>query len=118
MDTLLVAEAGKHLDKVDFIIDLFDNSFVWASDEFLQLGGYTLEEFTKLRNLDTLDKSVDQMDIRERLNEDLVKKHGTTTVLVNNKAGQKIRLNFEFQIIEYNHGWYMAAKSIKAEKEE
>jgi hypothetical protein len=117
MDTTLVAEARKYLDKVDFIIDLYDNRFVWASDEILTLGGYTFEEFTKLRNLDTLDKSVDQMEVRNRMNEDLVKKHGDSAVLVNTKAGQKVRLTFEFQILEFNHGWYMACKCVKSEKE-
>ncbi len=116
MDDSVVIEAKKHLDTVDFVVDLYDNRFVWASEEVLQLGGYSLEEFTKLRNLDTLDKSVDQTEIRRKMTEDLAKRHGTTTVLCNTKAGQKVRLHFEYQIIELNGGWFMAGKTLNVEK--
>jgi hypothetical protein len=50
MDTTLVTEAQKYLDNVDFIIDLYDYSFVWGSEGVLKRAGYTMEEFTKIRN--------------------------------------------------------------------
>lgn len=115
-DNSLVTEALKHLDKVDYIVDLFDNSFVWGGEGVLKTSGYTLEEFLKLRNFDTLDKSVDQDKFRKELAEELAKKHGTETVLVNTKTGQKINLTFEYHVFEYKGGWYRAAKALKVEK--
>src|SRR4030042_3432659 len=115
MDNPIVIEAQKHLDKVDFIIDIDDNSFVWGSEDALRASGYTLEEFTKIRNLDTLDKSVDQEAYRKELVEMLAKKHGTSTVLCNSKNGQKIRMIHEYDIFEFNGGMYMAGKGLKVE---
>jgi hypothetical protein len=115
MENPVVVEAGKYLDKVDFIVDLFDNSFVWGSEGVLRASGYTLEEFMKIRNLDTLDKSVNQEEYRKELAEMLVKKHGVSTVLVNSKTGQKIRMTHEYHIFEFKGGWYMAGKGLKVE---
>jgi hypothetical protein len=115
MDVPVVAEAQKYLDKLDFIVDLFDNGFVWASDEILTLGGYTFEEFTKHRLFDTLDPSVDQDGVRKRLSEDLSKQHGIIKILVNTKAGKKVNLEMEFHVFKYNHIWYMVGKLLKSE---
>jgi hypothetical protein len=115
MDNPVVVEARKYLDTVDYIVDLFDNSFVWGGERLLKVSGYTLEEFLKLRNFDTLDKSVDQNAFRKELSEELAKKHGTNTVLVNTKTGRKINLTLEYHVFEYNGGWYRAAKALNME---
>ncbi len=36
MDNPVVVEARKYLDKVDFVIDLYDKSFVWAADNVIR----------------------------------------------------------------------------------
>jgi len=115
MDNPVVIEARKHLDKVDFVIDLYDKSFVWASDEVLRVAGYTADEFSKLHTFDTLDKSVDLDAYRRELSEELVKIHGTTILLCNTKTGKKVRLEIEYYVFEFNGGWYRAAKSLKVE---
>jgi hypothetical protein len=115
MENPIVAEANKYLHPVDFIIDLFDYSFVWGSEGVLQTSGYTMEEFTKIRNFDTLDKSVNKEDYRKELSQMLTNKHGISTVLVNSKNGQKMRMTHEYHIFEYNKGTYMAGKGLKVE---
>lgn len=115
MDNPVVIEAKKYLDRVDFIIDLYDKSFVWASDKVLQVAGYTSDEFAKLRTFDTLDKSVDQEEYKKELAQELINKHGTTTVLCNSKEGKKIRLTIEYYIFEFDGGWYRVAKALNAE---
>lgn len=113
MDSPVVIEARKYLDTVDFVIDLYDKSFVWADEKVLRVAGYTAEEFTKLHTFDTLDISVDQEAYRKELAEELTKKHGTTTVFCNTKSGQKVRLTIEYHVFELNGGWYRAAKCLK-----
>ncbi|HUD20241.1 MAG TPA: hypothetical protein VMR81_07400 [Patescibacteria group bacterium] len=115
MDNPVVVEARKYLETVDFVIDLYDKSFVWASEKVLQIAGYTSSEFTKLHTFDTLDKSVDQEAYKKELAEELANKHGTTTVLCNTKVGKKVRLTIEYQIFELNGGWYRAAKALKVD---
>jgi hypothetical protein len=116
MDNPVVVEAQKYLDKIDYIVDLFDNSFVWGGEGVLRVSGYTLEEFLKLKNFDTLDKSVNPEAYRKELADELAKKHGVMTVLCNTKTGQKINLTYEYHIFQYKGGWYKAAKALKAEK--
>lgn len=115
MDNPVVIEALKYLDKVDFVIDLYDKSFVWAGDTVLKTAGYTSEEFTKLRTFDTLDKSVDQEAYKKELMNELKDKHGAAIVLCNSKTGQKIRLDMEYQIFQFEGGWYRAGKALKFE---
>ena len=115
MDNPIVVEAKKYLDKVDFVVDLFDSSFIWGGEDVLHLSGFTLEEFTQRRLFDLLDKSVDQVVIRKKLAEDMAKKHGTTTVFCNTKAGAKVNMTMEFNVFELNKGWYMAGKILKTE---
>jgi len=116
MDNPIVVEAKKYLDKVDFIVDLFDNSFTWGGEDILRLSEYTLEEFMQRRLFDTLDKSVDQEVIRKKLAEDIAKKHGETIVFCNTKAGTKVNLTMEFHVFEFDKGWYMAGKILKTER--
>jgi hypothetical protein len=115
MENVIVVEARKYLDKVDFVVDLYDKSFVWASDEVLRVAGYTAEEFGKPQTFDTLDKSVDQEAYRKELEEELTKIHGTTRLLCNTKTGRRVRLEIEYRVFQFNGGWYRAAKALKVE---
>lgn len=115
MNSGVVSEAKKYLDTVDFVVDLYDKSFVWVNEGVLRVAGYSLEEFTKLHTVDTLDKSVDQEAYIKELSDELKDKHGTTTVLCNTKEGKKVRLTVEYHIFEYSGGWYRAAKGLKVE---
>jgi hypothetical protein len=116
MGNPLVIEAQKYLDKVDFIVDLYDNSFVWGSLEMLKDAGYTAEELTKIKTLDTLDSSVNQDAYRKELMEEVDKGHGTRAVMVHSKTGQKMRLTFEYYVFEFDGGHWMAGKGLKVEK--
>jgi hypothetical protein len=118
MDNPIVVEARKHLDKVDFVIDLYDKSFIWATDEVIRTAEYTPEEFMKLRTYDTLDKCVNQEAYAKELANQLIQKHGNTSVLCNTKSGKKIRLTIEYHIFEFNGGWYRAAKALKVERQQ
>ncbi len=116
MDNQVVTEARKYLDTVDFVIDLYDKSFVWANEKVLHTAGYTADEFSKLHTYDTLDKSVDPEAYRNELAEELIKMQGTTIVLCNTKTGKKIRLEIEYRVFQCNDGWYRAAKVLKVEE--
>lgn len=115
MENPVVVAARKLLDRVDFVVDLYDKSFVWASDEVLRTAGYTASEFSKLHTFDTLDKSVDQDAYSRELSEELKKIHGTTKLLCNTKSGKKVRIEIEYRVFEFNGGWYRAAKTLKVE---
>lgn len=116
MDDPVVIEARKYLDPVDFVIDLYDKSFVWADEKVIRTAEYTPEEFSKLRVYDTLDKCVDQKAYASELAKQIAEKHGTTTVLCSSKTGKQIRLEIEYYIFEFQGGWYRAGKGLKVEK--
>jgi PAS domain-containing protein len=115
MDNAILSEAQKHLDRIDYITDLFDNSYVWGSPEALKATGYTLEEFTKLSNLDLLPKGDDKDAYRRKVLEFMGKKHGTTPLTFETKSGQIKRGTVEYHVFEYDGGYYMAAKGINME---
>jgi hypothetical protein len=115
MDNPIVSEAQKYLDRIDFIVDLFDSSYVWGSNEALKATGYTLEEFIKLRNTDLLDKKINPNDYRMEALEYLKKEHGTTTVKLEAKSGTRKQGLIEYQVYKFNDGYYMAAKGLKIE---
>jgi hypothetical protein len=115
MNQKIVDEAAKLLNPIDFIMDLYDMSYVWASKTLLNDMEYTLDEFQKLRSLDLLDEKVEEQKYRKVIADLLAKKHGTTSLTLNTKSGKKIKSEIEYQIFEFDGGFYMAGKGIKAE---
>lgn len=112
MDQKIVDEAMRYLAPVDFILDMYDMGYYWASKKLLDDVGYTLSEFQQMHVDDLLKNTADKDKYREEIAEWLVKKHGTTTLIVSTKSGKKIRAEAEYHVFNFNGVYYLAGKGI------
>lgn len=115
MEPPVLTEAKKYLDTVDFIIDLYDKTFVWATDKVIHRTEYSPEEFKDLQVYDTLDETPDAASYSKILAEQIIQKHGTTSVLVKSKTGKKMRIEIEYYIFQFDNGLYRAGKGLNIE---
>jgi len=61
MDVL--KEAKKQIDEPDAIIDLYDQTFIWVSEKFCEIVGYTKDELINKQLSDILDKAFDTREL-------------------------------------------------------
>jgi len=115
MSDRVVQRALELLPGVGCIVDLYDMSFVWASEEVMKIFGYTKEEIMHIKCYETLDEKNQEQEWEKIMAERLEKGRGNTAVFVKNKAGKLMRLKMQYQIFGADGGMYMAAKEFEVE---
>lgn len=118
MDEGLLIEAKKYLPDPDFIVDLYDLTFIWASPRGLAMGGYDQTDVGKLRSIDVIafDQKYSEQDFRKELSQRLGQRQGTMKLPVKIKGGATAMMELEYHIFSYKGGWYAADKILEMVK--
>lgn len=117
MNDELLAEAKKYLASPDYIVDLYDLSFIWASDRGLSLTGHPKEDVGKLRSVDIIafDEALTEEIFRKQLSERIGKRHGQMALPVKKAGGGVLQLTIEYQVFIYKGGWYIVGRVLKTD---
>jgi PAS domain-containing protein len=110
----VLQKAVEALKEPDYLVDLFDMTFVWASPKGMALTGYTQEDIGKMRNIDIIafNENLTEEQFRQELGKRLRRGHGEMELPVKKTNGEIITLKIEYQVIKHNNGWYIAGKFI------
>ena len=104
------------LPGVDYVADLFDLRFIWASQRTLDISGYSEQEFLQLRIVDVLNRNkITEDEFRKIIGERIGQKSGTSNGYWQTKAGESKDFEVKYVVIEFNNGWFMAGEAINHE---
>jgi PAS domain-containing protein len=106
----LVAAARRVLPDCEYIVDLFDLSFLWSNPQFTEKLGYPPEEVLKLRNIDMLDPRYDEARLRKQLIERVEKIEGENDYILVCKDKHKVLACLHYHAFQLAGGWYIAGK--------
>lgn len=113
IDSSLLAEAAKQLPGCDYIVDLYDLTFVWASSHALSVTGYTMDEILQLRNLDIADEAYDEVKLRAELNERIATGSGEKEYVITHRDKSKIFIHYAYKIFYFHDGAYLTGKLLE-----
>ena len=102
-------------EDLDYVVDLYDLSIIWASSRVVDASEYSLEELHHKSLIDMLDPDINTEDYRKNISERLIEGNGTTDVHTINRSGIKYILHIQFQTFDLGGGMYMACKALKVE---
>lgn len=114
MDESLLKEAQRQLPNLDFVVDLFDLSFLWTSQKLQSKSGYLENELSHMRLVEF--SNMDEASWRKTLEERLVKIHGTAIIIIHNKQGLKMEFTEEYKVFTIGKNYFMAGKGISLEQ--
>lgn len=108
----VIAKAHELMPDVDYIIDMYDNQFVWGSKRMLEMSEYTLDELRHTRTSDTIDTSQMAPDTyRQVTMERLAKGKGQATIFTKSKNGKSIKIVTDYLVFQLDGGYYLASKA-------
>jgi PAS domain-containing protein len=105
----LLAEATKHIQGCDWIIDMYDLTILWASNKTLEVFGYSMDELLKSRSIDFIGEEIEVI-YRQDLPKRMTKRHGEIEYPIFKKDRTKLLTNCEYAIFNFNEGVYIASK--------
>jgi PAS domain-containing protein len=106
----LIAAARNVFPDCEYIVDLYDLSFLWSNPQFTEKLGYPPEEVLTMRNIDMLDKRYDEARLRKQLIERVEKTEGENDYILVCKDKHKVLVCIHYHAFEFNKGWYIAGK--------
>jgi hypothetical protein len=109
VDQNLVAKAQEVLPNLSYLASLYDLHFAWANTDVLTISKYTLDEFTRLRNLDIIEDT-SEAEARNKFMDRVTKGEGQTVLVCKTKDQKRVRLNADFTSFTYNDEQFMAGK--------
>lgn len=117
MNEELLAEAKKYIGEPDYIVDLYDLTFIWASDNGLQLVGRPKEDIGKVRSVDIIafNEQFDEAAFRKQLAERIGARHGEMVLPIKIKDDGTAKMTIEYQVFIFKGGWYIVGKVLKTE---
>ena len=112
----LIAYCKKQVKNPDVIMDLYDQTFAWASEKVVKILGFSHEELAETRVLDLRIKSKsDEEDLMEHMAE----KEYVEDMLFKTKKNKKVLVKLKVKYIEFEgHPCYVVKilKVISKEK--
>lgn len=109
----LLKEARKYIPDCDWIVDLYDLSFQWASGHALKLTGYSLEDVKKMQSLELPDPSYSRTQLRRDLLSRIGKGHGEFSYNILAKNGTTLSFKGRYHVFTYEGTWYLVGKILK-----
>lgn len=110
-DKELVEEANKQLPECDYVVDLYDSKFKWASSEALALTGYTKEDIDKIKNIDIVDEGMSDEEQKQRLISRMVTGEGVDESTLRHKLnGSLLHINFKYKVFKFKDRWYITGR--------
>lgn len=109
----LLAEARKFIPECDYIVDLFDLRFQWASEKVVQETGFSMEELLNMRNIDIVSDKYDEAQLRRELIERITKGQGEKEYIIKSKNKGDLLCDFAYHSFGFEGVWYMVGKIIK-----
>lgn len=107
----LVKEANDQLPECDYVVDLYDYKFKWASPQALSLTGYSTEDIGKIKNIDIVDEGMSDEETQQRLISRMVTGEGIDQSIVRHKQnGSLLHINFEYKVFKFKDRWYITGK--------
>lgn len=110
LDPKILQEANRKLPGCDYIVDLYDMYFLWASDNALQETGYSREEIRKLRNFDVIISDRPISELRQEMFERVGRGNGTSEYDIRTKGKKVLHIKLRYQTFELDGGWYLAGQ--------
>lgn len=110
MDTGLLEAARTYFPDCDWIVNLFDLHFEWASPKALEQTGYSIDEIKTMRNIDIADDKYEEMQLRRELFERVAKSHGSVEYDIKHRNGSKLHALGEYHVFVHDGVWYIVGK--------
>lgn len=114
-DSPLLIEAKKYIPDCDWIVDLYDLMFQWASPYALKATGYTMEEVLKLRNIDVI-ADIDEMQLRKEVLGRIGKGHGEVEYTLKDKNNIHYQFKGRYHVFTFDGTWYLVGKILELQK--
>jgi PAS domain S-box-containing protein len=114
MEDGVLEKARELCGKPDMIIDLYDFTVVWMSDELEKILGYKKGEMIGKTIMETF--ALKEEEKRKKAIEHMSKEHGFMNSFLKAKDGNKIRFDVEFYTVEFKGGFYHIGKKVKYER--
>ncbi len=109
----LLDEARKYIKDVNTIVDLFDVSFAYISEEVARFLGFSADQLIGKK----IPKSIFDINASKQIiAEDMAKSKGTREFKIKNKNGDEVPVIAHFHTFEYDGGTYQAVKIIPKDK--
>lgn len=112
----VLESARQHLEAPDYLVDLYDLTFIWASPKALKLSGYTQADIGRKRSIDIIafDEQLTEKRFREQLTERIGKGHGQLALPIKTPSGERLMITLEYHVLSYADGWYIAGQIIES----
>ena len=108
MDEKILEEAQRRISGCDYIVDLFDLKYVWASEHASLVIGFSVEEILEKRVLDLVVEN--ESAYRKELLERMIKGQGVAELVIRRKDGVNVSLTIQYCMFEMDGGQYSVGK--------